>query len=45
MKKRKVDSKLEGRINFFEKSSVIQEANRNHPGTYKKPGSRNYHKN
>jgi len=44
MKKRKIDAKLQGRVEFFEKSASIQEANRNNSGAYKKPGSRNYHK-
>ena len=44
MKKRKIDAKLAGRIEYFEKCASIQEANKNNPGTYKKPGSRNYHK-
>jgi hypothetical protein len=45
MKKKNIDAKLKGRQEEFDKSATISKANQEHPGAYKRPGSRNAHKN
>ena len=45
MKYKNLKKKLEARIKDFESNRAIADSNRQHPGSYTKPGSQNKHKN